>query len=194
MAKAGGEERRLAIPGEHLGFEEEFIAGRNAYVDHDTGELRAKVIGIVARDWSNRSIDVNPVKTPKYLVRAGDIVHAIVYGIKDSLVITQIFYIENKKIQLLVPITGIIPAAYISSWRTSPYKDVFGYGDIVRAVVVEEAGPPYVLSTKGREFGVILAKCPRCLASMVKRGMVLLCPQCKAKAKRKLSTRYTKTR
>jgi len=189
----GGNEQ-LVTPGEQLGFEEEFVAGMNTYVDRSTGELRAKVVGTTVRDWRSRTLAVKPVKTSRYSIKAGDIVHAVVSGFKDSLVITQVFYIENKKTQLLTPLTGIIPIANISSWRSPPYKDAFGYGDIVRAVVVEEAGPPYVLSTKGREFGVILAKCPRCLALMVKRGGVLLCPQCRVKAKRKISTRYAKTR
>jgi len=194
VAKSQRQEEKLATPGEQLGFEEEFAAGMNTYVDHSTGELRAKVIGVIVRDWRSRTLTVKPVKITKYSVKPGDIVHAVVTGFKDSLIIMQIFYIENKKTQLLTPITGILPAANISSWRASPYKDVFGYGDIVRVVIVEEAGPPYLLSTKGREFGVLLARCPRCLTPMVRRGGVLLCPHCRAKAKRKISSRYAKMR
>ncbi len=194
MTENQGRERQLVTPGERLGFEEEFAAGTNTYADHSTGELRAKVVGITVRDWRSRILAVKPLKTPKYLIKSGDIVHAVVTGFKDSLVILQIFYIERGGVQLLTPLTGILPAANISSWRSSLYKDVLGYGDIVRAVVIEEAGPPYILSTRGREFGVILARCPRCLTPMVKRGGVLLCPRCRAKAKRKISSRYVKTR
>lgn len=183
----------VVTPGEDLGFEEEFSAGENTYVHGESGLVKSKILGYVLRDWSTRVAKVKPVKKIKYLVDKGDIVHASVIGFKDSVVIVNIFYNESKKVFIPTQTTGIILASRISGWRVKLHKEVFGYGDIIRAVTVEKGGPPYSLSTKGREFGVILAKCPRCSSVLVKRGPTLFCPSCKTKVKRKVSSRYLAT-
>ncbi|MEM0376433.1 MAG: exosome complex RNA-binding protein Csl4 [Thermofilum sp.] len=183
----------VVTPGENLGYEEEFSAGENAYVHSESGLVRSKILGYLLRDWNARVLKVKPVKKIKYLMDKGDIVHASVVGFKDTVVIVNIFFNESKNVFVPAQSTGIILASRISGWRVKLYKEVFGYGDIVRAVVVERGGPPYSLSTKGREFGVILAKCPKCSSTLVKRGPALICPNCKTRAKRKVSSKYIVT-
>lgn len=182
------------MPGEELSYEEEFSGGKNTYKDTLSGIIRSKVIGYILRDWSKREVSVKPLKKNRYAVDKGDIVHALVSGFRDSVVIVNIFYNESKNTFIPAQTTGIILAAKISSWRVKLHKEVFGYGDVVRAVVAEEGGPPYSLSTRGREFGVILAKCPACSSILVRRGPVLLCPTCKTRVKRKISSRYFVTK
>lgn len=191
MADGQGE---LLVPGEKVSYEEEFSAGVNTYVDPSTGEVRAKVIGYAVRNWASRSASVKPLKSIKYLLDVGDVVHAIVTGFKDSVVVVSIFYNESKRMFIPSPLTGIILAARISSWRVKLHKEVFGYGDVIRAFVAEKGGPPFSLSTRGREYGVILAKCPVCSAPLVKRGPTLVCTNCKARVKRKVSSHYMRVR
>ncbi len=193
MLKDGAREEVLT-PGEPIGYEEEFAAGANTYVDPSTGEVRAKVVGFAARDWASRFALVKPAKSIRYSIDAGDVVHAVVIGFKDSVVIVNIFYNETRKAYIPSPFTGIILAARISSWRVKLHKEVFGYGDVVRAYVVERGGPPFSLSTRGRDFGVILARCPNCSSPLVKRGPILVCMNCGKRVKRKVSSHYLLTK
>lgn len=185
--------KEIVTPGEDLGYEEEFSAGENTYIHTESGLVRSKVLGYPLKNWNDRVVAVRPLKNIKYLIDKGDIVHASVIGFRDSVVVVNIFYNETKNVFIPTQTTGIILASKVSGWRVKLYKEVFGYGDIVRAVVAEKGGPPYSLSTKGREFGIILARCPTCSSILMKRGPVLVCSNCKVRVRRKLSSKYAVT-
>ncbi len=182
-------DEEYVIPGEILGIIEEFLPGENVYVRNDDGTLRSKVVGKTAKNKKLHIIVVSPSKRVG-LLKKGDVVYGYIDGIKDVIAFVKIFYIENANKLLLKPLTGILHVQNVSSERVKSIYNVYSYGDIIKAHVAEDGGPPYVLSTIGREYGVILARCPRCMTILKKRGYTLVCPACKTKVKKKVSLHY----
>ena len=177
------------IPGEILGVIEEFVPGKNVYVDEQNGTLRSKIRGKAIKNFTLHVVSVVSDKQVP-LLKEGDIVYGFIDGVKDVIAFVKIFYIENRKRVLLRPLTGIIHVQNVSSDRVRTIYNAYSYGDIIRFKVAEEGGPPYVLSTIGREFGVILARCPQCMGILKKKGYSLFCPKCKVRVKKKVSLRY----
>ncbi|QOJ78164.1 exosome complex RNA-binding protein Csl4 [Infirmifilum lucidum] len=182
-----GEE--AVIPGDKLGVEEEYLAGGGVYVDSD-GYLKSKLLGLVNIDQVHHIIDVKPYKESKLPLRQGDTVYAVVDLIRDPVAYLKIFYIESRNVEVFPPVSGILTISNVSTSRVKTLYAVIGYGDILRAFIIEPGGPPYLLSIKGREYGVVTARCPKCLTPLRLKGMHLVCPACKTKAKRKISIKY----
>ncbi|ABL77927.1 exosome complex RNA-binding protein Csl4 [Thermofilum pendens] len=183
-------EDRVVIPGENVGVAEEYLPGENVYVDEETGDLKAKRVGVLKEERAQHIVKVFPFK-PDGQLGKGDVVYAVVKQIRDPVAIVEIFYVENKRRKLIPPLTGILHVSNASSSRVRLLSDVIGYGDVIRATIADEGGPPYYLSIRGREFGVVVAKCPSCMTPMRKRGVILLCPNCRYKTRRrKVSSRY----
>lgn len=178
----------VKIPGDPLGVEEEYLPGSGVYVED--GYLKAKFLGRVHADIIHRILELKPVKAKVLPLNPRDIVYASVEFIRDPVAHVKIFYVENKNALLQPPVSGVLTISNVSASRVKSLYAVIGYGEVIRAYVAEPGGPPYLLSIKGREFGVILARCPRCLTPMKLRGLRLVCPACKTKAKRKISSRY----
>lgn len=182
-------DEKYVIPGEILGVIEEFIPSENVYVKEDDGTIRSKVVGKTVKNRELHVIAVSPTKRVE-LLRKGDVVYGYIDGIKDVIAFVKIFYIENANKILLKPLTGILHVQNVSSERVKSIYNAYSYGDIIRAHVAENGGPPFILSTVGREYGVILARCPRCMSVLKKKGYTLFCPVCKTRVKKKISLRY----
>ncbi|AKG39034.1 MAG: exosome complex RNA-binding protein Csl4 [Infirmifilum sp.] len=178
----------IVVPGDALGVEEEYLPGYGVYVDG--GYLKAKLVGTPQLDMIHRVLELKSVKRTALPLSPKDIVYASVEFIRDPVAYVRIFYVENKKTELQPPVSGVLTVSNISSSRVKSLYDVIGYGDILRAYVAEPGGPPYLLSIKGREYGVLVARCPKCLTPMKLRGLRLVCPACRAKARRKTSSKY----
>nr|KJR71433.1 MAG: RNA-binding protein S1 [Vulcanisaeta sp. AZ3] len=178
----------VATPGDVIGKAEEYIPGDNVEVDGD-GNLIAQVMGVVVRDNKEHVITVRPLKDGN-LLRINDVVYGKVISMpNDRVVIVKIIASEKsgEKVQLKDDVTGIIPPAYLFNGKPSNASDLVGIGDIVRARVISR-GPPYTLSIREAQFGVVYAKCPRCGHELKWRGNELLrCPNCGAVVRRKVS-------
>jgi len=180
---------RVVIPGDILGVIEEFLAGKNTYVDSEHGAVRSKILGREEKNPVNHVASVSPIKKPK-LLEKGDVVYGYLDAVRDTIAFVKIFYIENKDVLLLRPYSSVLPAQNISSDPVRSIFNVYSYGDVLRAFVAEEGGPPYVISTRGREYGAILARCPKCMSVLKKRGNYLYCPRCGIKVRKKTSIHY----
>jgi len=177
------------IPGEPLGVIEEYIAGRNVYVDPENHVLRSMLLGILRRDNIEHVVAVDPLKEPRTLSK-GDIVYGYLDGVRETIAFVKVIYVENRKLLLLRPYSAVLPSPYISADPVRNIFNVYSYGDILRAYVAEEGGPPYVLSTRGREYGVVIARCPQCMSVLKKRGGTLVCPKCGIRVRKKTSIHY----
>jgi exosome complex component CSL4 len=183
--------RRVVVPGEEIATIEEYLPGRNAFQDPYTGMVRSKKLGRACLDIKSHIAEVEGFKFHKNLLSKDEIVYAVVERFEDPIAVLKIFYSETKKALIAPPVTGILHVMNASNSRVRLLSDIFGYGDVIRAYVSEEGGPPFYLSTRGRNFGVILAKCPRCMTPMRKRGILLYCPSCGYKMRgRKTSLHY----
>jgi exosome complex component CSL4 len=174
-------EGEFVVPGDEIGVVEEYLPSAGAYV-HD-GFVRAKAVGFVKADASKHEAAVVQARDVP-LPRLGDVVYAVVTGVRDAVVYLDIFYNETRKVSYAVPFRGILHISEASNERLRSTYEVFGYGDIVRANVISRK-PPYMLSTKGPEFGLVLVRCPRCMTPLRRRGLWLYCPVCRKTHKRK---------
>jgi len=183
--------KRIVVPGEEIATSEEYLPGKNVFQDYDDGLVKSKKIGEVKYDNKTHIAEVESFKNHKNILTRNEVVYAVVERFEDPIVILKIIYSEDKKASIIPPVTGILHVMNASNSRIRYLSDVFGYGDIIRAYVIEEGGPPFYLSTRGRNFGAILAKCPKCMTPMKKRGILLYCPNCGHKIKnKKLSLHY----
>lgn len=176
--------KRLVIPGDELAVIEEFSSSENTYV-HD-GRVIAKVVGLSRFDFEERKAGIDPIKRPP-LPRAGSVVYGWVVKVRDPVATLEVFYVEDYEKYLHPPMSGVLHAMNVSSSYVKTLYDVLGYGDVVRAKVLVNRIPPYVLSIRGREFGVVFSRCPHCMSPLRKRGLSLFCGNCKRTVKRKIS-------
>lgn len=178
---------KLTIPGETIAVIEEFFAGDNTYMVN--GYIISKILGRVETDATKRVIRVEPLKRI-YLPEIDEVVYGRVITIRDPIAFLDVIYIENRDKHLLKPLSGILHANNVSSSYVKSLYEVIGYGDVVRAWVMESKTLPLELSIKGREFGVIFSKCPHCMTPLKKRGFNLFCSRCRKSFKKKISSRY----
>lgn len=180
-------ETRVVTPGEIIAVIEEFFAGRNAYVSD--GYIIARRLGRIVADMKDRVIDVSPLKTIP-IPQKGETVYGVVTSIRDPLATIDVFYVEDRNKPLPYHFSGLLHATNVSSSYVKTLYNVVGYGAVVRAKVIEGGALPLELSLKGRDYGVIYAKCAYCMRPLRKRELSLYCPSCRASFRRKVSSRY----
>ena len=182
-------ERTLVLPGEVIAVIEEFVASSNTY--ELGGNIISKVVGLVRADLENKEVWVEPVPRGKPLLPSlNDNVYATVTSIRSPAVTVDIFEVEGKGV-LNHPLTGVLYLSNISTSRVKDVYEVMRVGDVIRARVIKAKGPPYLISTKGKDYGVILAFCPHCLSPLTLKGYNLYCKNCRANFKRKVSSLYS---
>lgn len=178
----------VVVPGEVLGVIEEFLPGNNVYID-EGGRLRALVLGTVIRDLRDHVIHVKRLRATSMPLAVNTVVYGpVVHMPSDKVAVVKILAIENggAKVMLKNRATGIIPITQVGEYRAASISDLLGIGDVVKARVVSR-GPPYTLSIRGYELGVVHGLCPRCRSVMKRRySDALQCPNCGALVKRKV--------
>ena len=179
--------KEIVVPGEKLAVIEEYLPRENVYINID--HILSKIVGVLYRNNDRKEISVYRLKELS-LPKVGDVVYGVVTSIRDPIAYIDIFYIENKNKIFLDPFDSFLHANNISSMYVRSLYDAIGYGDIIRAYIIDGATPPYELSTRGREFGVVFARCPLCMRPLKRKGYELFCSKCKKKFKRKISTYY----
>jgi len=180
-------EELLVVPGDALGVLEEYVPAGGAYVID--GFVRASVLGLARRRADVHEVSVDRIKRVS-MPGVGDSVYAIVDGLRESICYLQIYLNESRGHVYAPFFRGILHSFEVSSERLGSLREVFGYGDIVRARVLSSK-PPFLLSTRGFDYGVVLAHCPRCMGFLRKKGLGLYCPRCRKNfRKRKVSRLY----
>lgn len=179
---------KVVFPGEFLGVIEEFIPGRGTY--EENGNIYASKFGVVRYNAIDRVIYVSAFRRDKLpLPEEGDVVIGIVHDVKDEIAIIRIDLIENKD-RPSSYISGFLHLSQVSMGRRfNSMYEALRVGDIVRAKVLNSWNP-YQLSIKGSGFGVIFARCSRCLSPLIKRRGRLFCRICRAYESRKIASGY----
>ncbi len=137
--------------------------GENVEVDAD-GKLRAQVMGVVIRNDREHVVSVKPIRSSNSLLKMNDIVYGKVVAMpNDRVVVVKIIGVENNgsKVALRDDVTGIVPPSQLLNGKPSSASEVLGIGDIIRARVISR-DPPYTLTLRDAQLGVVYAKCPRC--------------------------------
>jgi exosome complex component CSL4 len=176
----------LALPGEPVAVEEEAIPVEGADVSRD-GLVRSMVVGVLQLDRYKKLVRVKPLNRRDLLLRQGVIVEGLVTSVSEDLAIVKIYSAEGNTRYNAI---GLLHVSQIAGEFVASIYDYIKPSDIVRAKVLNSA-PPYLLSTKEPQTGVILAQCSYCGSTLylAKTGL-LYCKVCGRQEKRKVAVGY----
>ena len=176
-------ETRIAVPGEHLGVIEEYIAGEGTF--EEDGNILASVPGHVVVNEDAKVISVKTLNPPVVLHK-GDHVFAEVVGLYESMVLTEIIMVDGNEREIVGETSATIHISKIDRRYTGDVGEEFRLGDLVRAEVIQ-VKPSVQLTTSYPHLGVIKASCRQCRAPLSRKGNVLHCINCERNEKRKLA-------
>jgi exosome complex component CSL4 len=175
----------VVLPGDVVGVVEEYVGEGLVY--EDNGVLRSATVGVVHRDPVKHSLRVEYLNKPPNIPTKGDIVYGVVSESKPKMIVVDLVSMDKKVFQ--PPFTALLPISMISTERVDSADSLYSESDIIVAKV-ESVSPPFILSTKQPEFGVILARCRNCGGLLESDTRILVCPNCGTRDKRKLSSNY----
>ena len=179
----------VVVPGEEIGIIEEFLPGEGTYVDGNS--VRSMILGTAVLDINERKARVYPlIKRGPLAIEKSDVVLGEVAGMRKDVAIVLIKKVEGKNLVLKETLHGMLHISQVSDKFVEFLSDVVKVTDILRAKVINSR-PPYQLSIKERDLGVIVAFCSNCQTPMTIKNRKLYCPRCKVQEKRKLSTKYS---
>lgn len=181
---------QLVITGQFLGVIEEFLPDKRTTFVRE-GEIFATKTGMVSIDHDKKSIKVETKQEEdRKIVKIGDIVIGTILFLRKYSVGLN-FYTINGKIHFNSSYFGNIHVSNISNRYVERIDDAFQITDIIRAKVTEEKSNEYVLSTVGKDLGVIHADCAICGTKLKSISYdKLRCPRCGNLEKRKMANDY----
>lgn len=181
-------ERSLVFPGDVVAIAEEFVAGPGTY--EENGEVHAAWLGEVELDTREFVARVKPRTPTPIMLRPDDVVIGIIHEMRSSMSIVDVVARADALDREIAGDTnGTLHIAKAADHYLERFDDAFRRGDIIKARVLS-VDPSLQLTTKGPEFGVVKAYCPRCRRGMDVRGNGLACPECDWKESAKLSADY----
>ncbi|VVB99192.1 Exosome complex component Csl4 [uncultured archaeon] len=147
----------IVVPGDFLGFEEEFVAGQDAHEGADGGIL-ASTIGLKALDNGGHEASVKRLTRQVRIMERGCIVHAIVNSIKTNAALVTILDAEKDgEFRTVHNAMASIAVFNIDTQYIRGIDEMFRAGDIVRARVMEVTPYGVELTTKEPQLGVVKA-------------------------------------
>ena len=175
---------RVVMPGDRIGYAEEFIGGEGVY--EENGELFAAVAGLLI--IADRVVSVKSLKkVPE--VKKGDVVVGRVVDLRNNFAVVEIARKRGENRTLAKKERGILHISNVRDEYVDDMTKAVNYFDIVKARVLDDT---MRLSTKEVEMGVIKSICSRCRHEMIREGNMLKCPECGNVEVRKISPDYGK--
>jgi exosome complex component CSL4 len=179
-------DKDVAVPGEQLGVEEEYMPGVGVYLEN--GKLYSSTLGALDIDTKNRKIGVI-VESRVAVPEVGDIVEGEVIGpLKEDSAMIKIIAIRGKK-NLTGTFTGILHVSQAAKSYVDTIFDVLNLSDRILAKVIT-SWSPYQLSTADDDLGVIYATCTRCGNELLLKRGRLFCSRDKTFERKKISRFY----
>ncbi len=179
--------KEIAITGEKLGNEEDFLIAGDAYID-EKGDIYPKSISNVEID--DDSISVESITKQK--IEEGDLVAGVVTDIKKNSAIIKIQNNLTKNTNLDLP--AMIMVGDMSFGYLEEIRDALRIGDLVKARVNKIGKYGTEVTIKDRELGVEIPYCVNCRSKVSKKVVFrnkdiasILCGVCYTKQTRKLS-------
>lgn len=174
------------VPGDEICVVEEFLPGSGAY--EDNGRVKATVTGYPNINFDLRVVEVRPLSSKTRLPSVGAIVYGLVYSVRDEYALVRI-YSDAKCVKYLTTLTGILHASQASDKYVKNVYSIVRPGDVIKAKVLSDT-PPYHLTVREQQLGVVYAYCSVCGTKLVKQGGTLACPSCGSTEGRKTSPEY----
>ncbi|MEM3670964.1 MAG: exosome complex RNA-binding protein Csl4 [Thermoprotei archaeon] len=178
----------IVVPGESVGVAEEYVPDGN--VVEDNGILRSLVVGSVQKNDEKHTVSVSRLSKGLMLPEKGEILYGVVTDVKPKMVSLDIVSSSDKP--FANPFLGLLPVSMIDERRVETAEECFIPGDVVLCKVVSEK-PPYVVSTKSPDLGVIKASCRECGSELQLGPGGLVCALNHHSDTRKLSSKFTPT-
>ena len=180
--------KKIALPGEFLSTEEEFVPGKNTF--EDNGEIFSGSTGPVEEDSKTKEISVNPASEP-VKIRPGSVVFGRVEVVKDNSVSIEMQNVYGMDKKVMASSFAVLPVRNVSRDYVERLRDFFKVGDLVKARVSKILpGNNIDLETNSPEFGVVKAFCSRCRKPLHLFGSSLKCISCGNTEGRKISKDY----
>jgi len=180
----------FVIPGDFLGFSEEFMPGDGAY--EEGGTLYSAVTGVVSVDMKERKIGVAPKTTVPVVPKEKDIVIGKVVDIKPQVAIVEISFKKGIDRALPGEMRGRVHISQVRDSYVSDLTREFKVGDIVAAKIVNANRQQLQFTTVDRELGVIKSFCSFCNKPLKESKNMLKCEDCGRTERRKISSEYGK--
>lgn len=175
----------FVVPGDVLGYSEEFMPGDGAY--EEDGNICSAVTGRVSIDMKERKLKVIPETDVPPVLKEGDIVIGRIFDIRPQIAIVNIDRIKGNERALPGSIRGGIHISQARKGYVSDLSKEFSAQDIVIAKVSNINRAPIQLSTIEPELGIIKAYCSFCNLPMTQKGDVLKCDDCRRSSRRKMA-------
>jgi len=160
------------MPGEALTTEEEFLAGKNTYVED--GLIKSTTFGNANLDHATKEATVKGKSIEP--VKEGDVVFGVITNVKDNTVMVELKRGEGET--KVTRRNAQIPVRNISNEFVSRTRDFYRIGDIVKAKVNRIDDYGIDLETKGKGLGVIKAYCSKCRHEMMSNQEKMKCLDC----------------
>lgn len=184
------EDGDLVLPGDQLGFSEEYLGGPGTY--EGEGMIYAAVVGKMQMDSKERkiSVDIKANKIPQ--IKDGDTIIGVIHDIKTQFITVEILKIVGEKRNLPGYVSGSIHISQARDTYVSDLEREFGVGDVVIAKVTNANRSPISLTTAPKEMGVMKGNCLKCNLPLEIVDKKLKCSNCGRTLTRKLSTDFGK--
>lgn len=173
----------FVLPGEAICVEEEALPGDFVIID-GKGYLRSSVIGVAVLNRYKKTASVKPLVRRELTLRQGLIVEGWVYSVHEDVATVRIYRSNNNRVSAI----GLLHISQISGEYVPDIYDYVKPGDTIKARVLNNA-PPYLLTIKEPQLGVIHAYCGLCGEELYLTSTgVLVCKNCGRIEKRKIAT------
>jgi exosome complex component CSL4 len=180
------EERKLVLPGDHIGGAMEVVPGANAYEEND--EVYSSAAGELVENDREVAVKAKPkARAPE--------VGMDLYCVVRKISATKAFLdcvpaADLDKKGSAIDISAVLPVANIKRERVREVRDELRVGDIIKAKIHKITRDDVDVSIYGDEYGVVKAFCSFCRKGMVLNGKELICNNCESREHRKLSEEY----
>ena len=170
------DKKTIAVPGEFLTTEEEFMPGKNTF-ERD-GSIYSNSLGEAEFDSKTKEVSVKK-KNPVSVLDVGTIVYGEVVISRENRAVISISYAEKDGEKKVITLTSAtIPVRNAGRGFIKDMRDCFKIGDFVKAKVALAESFAVDLRTNDPGLGVIKAFCSRCRRPLGLFAGKLKCTSC----------------
>jgi exosome complex component CSL4 len=174
-------------PGDIVGTEEEFLAGKGTWTDLD-GNIRATVAGELVTD-EQRKVSVTPTNMPPD-IHEGTVIYGRIDEMFESVAFVTVEARTSGPRPRTTVLSGVIPVSEIKDAFVESIRQEMRVGDIVRAAVSKLTPFRLELTVKPQGMGVVKAFCTYDRQPMELKGGAVVCTVCGQKETRHLGEPY----
>ncbi|VVB73980.1 Exosome complex component Csl4 [uncultured archaeon] len=178
---------RGVAPGDIVGTEEEFLAGKGTWTDAQ-GNIRAAVAGEQITD-ANRQVSVVPSNMPPD-INEGTVIYARIDEMFESVAFVTVEAMASGPKPRVTILSGVIPVSEIKEAFVESIRQEMRVGDIVRAAVSKLTPFRLELTVKPQGMGVVKAYCSYDRQPMELKGGAVVCTVCGQRETRHLGEPY----